>query len=208
MLLAVARLLAIPGDPETMQTLRQGRTIVERLPDDNPRLLGGRVLGTVDAPVERVWAVVNDYAHYPDFMPNHKTTWIISPEAVAELDPGADLNRAQFEAFLEPYQMAAAEGDTVYLYAVLDLPFPVGKRWYLLEMTLDSETHEITWHRVYGNLRSVSGSWQLEPFDEGTIATYTTRSDVGIRVPGFLVSLGLNQTLPDVIHALRRRAAE
>ena len=197
-----------PDDPNQLAKLARGEIIVTRLPDDNPRILGGQAQATIDAPIERIWEILNDFNRYAEFLPRQVKSWIVSPEVLAEISQESGLSRRQAEYLLGPYRLDSVEGDTVYSYNVLDMPFPVSQRWYLLETVRDVEQYSLTWHQVTGNLRATTGSWQLEPLDDKTLATYTTRSDVGISVPGFLVNLGLNQTLPDVIKALRRRAEE
>jgi hypothetical protein len=47
---------------------------------------------------------------------------------------------------------------------------------------------------------------QLEALGERTLATYTTTTDLGYQLPGFLVSLVMNSDLPSIIKAVRRRA--
>jgi ribosome-associated toxin RatA of RatAB toxin-antitoxin module len=194
------------SDSARAARLAGGEIIVTRLADENPQFIGGQAEGVVAAPIEEVWAVLNDYNRYPEFLPEHKTTWIVSPDALAAIETGATWTRAEFEHAAAPYRQDSVTGDSIYLYAVLAMPFPVGERWYLLRMLRNDDDYSLTWQEVVGNLRSTSGSWQLESDGDQTIATYTTRSDVGISVPGFLVSYGLKQTLPDVIKAIRKEA--
>jgi carbon monoxide dehydrogenase subunit G len=206
-LLLVAGILVGRGSAGSDDSLRlaQGEIIVTRLSDDNPRVIGGQVQGLIDAPIEQVWQLLNDFEKYPDFMPTNVRTWVIGSDALAEIEPAKNWTQAGFEAVIEPYRQEPGEADPVYVYEVLDMPFPLSNRWYLLKTLRDNEQYSMTWSRIAGNLRSSDGSWQLEQRDDKTVATYVTRSDAGISVPGFLVTQGLNQTLPDVIKSLRRQ---
>jgi hypothetical protein len=75
-------------------------------------------------------------------------------------------------------------------------------------MERDSQKHTVQWHLVVGNMRTSDGSWELRPVGEDsaqTLTIYTVSSDPGIPVPAPLIKVALDNTLPDVIHGLRKR---
>jgi hypothetical protein len=137
-------------------------------------------------------------------------SWLVDRTALAAVGDRTDWQRSELESVLQEFRAADWPGDTVLFYNVLDMPFPVSDRWYLLEMMRDKATHSISWSQVIGNLKSTAGSWQLAPWLDGrhTLATYTTVSEPGIALPGFVLDMGLTQSLPCVIKALRKRVAQ
>lgn len=192
------------------ERLARGEIVVTRLPAAHKGELGGRSQGVIAAPLDRVWAVLNRSNEFADYMPNFLVSWLVDRSAMGDIQPGRRWQRAELEEAVAEYRLANWPGDTVLFYNVLDMPFPVSDRWYLLEMTRDTAAHLISWSQVIGNLKSTAGSWQLEPWLDGqhTLATYTTVSEPGIALPGFVLDLGLNQSLPGVIKGLRKRVIQ
>ena len=92
------------------------------------------------------------------------------------------------------------------LFAVISNQFPLSNVWYVLQMVSDPAAGLLTWDMMCGSIASTTGSWQLEALGERTLATYTTTTDLGYQLPGFLVSLAMNSDLPNVIKAVRRQA--
>jgi hypothetical protein len=192
------------------ERLARGEIVVTRLPAAHKRELGGRSQGVIAAPLDRVWAVLNRSGEFADYMPNFHVSWLVDRAAMGDVEPGRRWQRGELEEAVAEFRLADWPGDTVLFYNVLDMPFPVSDRWYLLEMTRDKAAHLISWNQVIGNLKSTTGSWQLAPWLDSrhTLATYTTVSDPGIALPGFVLDMGLNQSLPGVIRALRKRVAQ
>jgi hypothetical protein len=164
----------------------------------------------VSAPVDRVWAVLNRSGEFADYMPNTPVSWLIDLSVRADVGVRRKWERPALEAALEGYRRADWPGDTVFLYSVLDVPFPVSDRWYLLEMTRDTVAHSIRWEQVTGNVKSNDGLWQLAPWpDSGqTLVTYTTSVEPGVAVPGFILAIGIRQSLPGIIKSLRKRVMQ
>ncbi|MCX6841979.1 MAG: hypothetical protein NTX53_06860 [candidate division WOR-3 bacterium] len=192
------------------ERLARGEIVVTRLPAAHKGVLGGQSRGVVAAPLDRVWAVLNRSCEFADYMPNFLESWLIDRAAMADVGERHSWQRDQLEVTMEEYRLVDWPGDTVLFYNVLDMPFPVSDRWYLLEMTREPAEHLIRWSQLVGNLKSTDGSWQLVPWlDTGhTLATYTTISEPGIELPGFILDIGLNQSLPGVIKALRKRVMQ
>lgn len=200
LLAAVA--VAAPADDR----LARGEIVVTRLPAGEPGSLGGRSQGVIRAPIERVWTVLNESNEFENYMPNFLASWLIDRSAQSEVECRGDWNRGELERLLAVHRLGDWPGDTVLFYNVLDMPFPVSDRWYLLEMWRDHESHTIGWNQLVGNLKMTRGSWELSPWPAGqTLATYTTVSIPGIALPRFFLDIGLNQSLPGVIRGLRNR---
>jgi hypothetical protein len=194
--------IAAPAD----ERLARGEVVVTRLPAGERGTLGGRSQGVVRAPIERVWTVLNESNEFENYMPNFRASWLIDRLVQPEVACRGDWQRGDLERLIAGHRLADWPGDTVLFYNVLDMPFPVSDRWYLLEMWRDRELHTIGWSQLVGNLRTTHGSWELSPWAAGqTLATYTTVSNPGISLPRFFLDIGLNQSLPGVIRGLRNR---
>ncbi len=196
--------IAAPVD----ERLARGEVVVTRMPACERGALGGRSQGVVRAPIERVWTVLNESNEFENYMPNFLASWLISRSVQPEVVCRSDWQRGELERLLAGQRLADWLGDTVLFYNVLDMPFPVSDRWYLLEMWRDHVSHTIGWNQLVGNLKMNRGSWELSPWAvDQTLATYTTVSIPGISLPRFFLDIGLNQSLPGVIRGLRNRVA-
>jgi len=76
---------------------------------------------------------------------------------------------------------------------------------YTLELVEDSP-RSVRWTLIDGDLRANSGSWTLERLPDGVRATYRVDVEVGIFVPGAIVSRLVGETLPATLQAFARRA--
>lgn len=70
--------LALADVPELSAGLRSGAIESRQTPQVGSRIRRGRAEGIVDAPFERVMAVIEDYANYYRFMPNFETSRVLS----------------------------------------------------------------------------------------------------------------------------------
>jgi len=191
--------------------LKAGEIITRKLSPDEPGCMGGQVGGIIEAPVDKVWEVLSDYNRFHEYMPRMPVTFIVSKQALDAIAKKTDWKRTAFEKMLMPYRIDAMESDTVYFYNVVDMPVPVRDRWYLLEMVRDPLSCRVEWKMVTGNMKVNSGSWQLMLHPESpnrTVAVYTTVSNSGIPIPGFIQEYGLGRSLPDIIRGVRKRAGE
>ena len=98
--------------------------------------------------------------------------------------------------------------DTLLLYHCFDFPFPIGDRRCIVRTIRDRVNFRTRYVMVRGDMKVNEGSWKLEPYGDRTLATYRTRSDPGLSVPGFLVSMGTRSVLPDVIEGVRHHVIE
>lgn len=119
--------------------------------------MGGSASAEVDAPIDEVWAVVEDILTAPE--------WQGGVVAMSALERDAE-NRAT---------LVEVENDIKVRHVKTRVRF----------------RHEpptvLSWTQEKGDLKSVTGSWRLEPLGEGrTRATYTLDADPG-RVLGMLI---------------------
>ena len=125
------------------------------------------------APPETVFAVITDYASYPDFLPEIESATVLSRS------PG--FARVRF---------------------VLRVVKTV---CYTLDLVEEAPT-SVRWTLREGDLRQNAGSWSLEAVQGGTRATYSVQVEVGMFVPGAIVSRLVGETLPATLEAFRTRA--
>jgi uncharacterized protein YndB with AHSA1/START domain len=148
-----------------------------------------RAVAEVDAPPERVLAVLADIERYPQFMP---------PTEQAKL-----LRR---------------EGEAAVYYMEINPPV-VARRDYCFKVEFDrlpDGTLRSHWQaetkgclperRGVVRVQATDGEWILEPREGGkkTHALYRCHIEVGGQVPAWMVNKGSINQLPDVINSLRR----
>jgi carbon monoxide dehydrogenase subunit G len=119
--------------------------------------MGGSASAEIDAPLDEVWAVVEDVLTAPD--------WQGGLVAMSALERDAD-GRAT---------LVETENDIKVRHVKTQVRFRY------------EPPTRLSWTQEKGDLKSVEGSWTLEDLGEGrTRATYTLDSDPG-RVLGMLI---------------------
>ena len=119
--------------------------------------LGGSASEEIDAPLDDVWAVVEDVLSAPQWQ-----NGLVSMEA---LDTDAD-GRATLVEVENDIKVRRVKSKVRFAY---DGP------------------HRLSWQQEKGDLKSVVGSWELEDLGDGrTRATYNLEGDPG-RVIGMLI---------------------
>ncbi|MFC1555827.1 SRPBCC family protein [candidate division KSB1 bacterium] len=189
--------ILIPGEVKT-----------EKLETDNENILGARATGVIEAPIDTVWKVLNDFNKFKEFMPNMDESFLVDKAVIKEIKQKRQWDRGPFEKILKKYKLNHANSDTVCSYSVLDLPWPAKDRWYLIKNIVNNEKHTKHWSYVQGNMKVCEGSWELQHYgvdNSQTVVVYTTYSDAGGDIPKWIVELGYNVTLEDVIIELRKR---
>lgn len=141
----------------------------------------GRASGLVAAPIDEVFAVVSDYAHYTDFLPHFRASRVLSQRG------------SQAMAYLE----VAVLHDTATLWAQVRLR----------ARTEDDGRRIIEARRVDGNVDRFYARWELEPTEGGTRVTFQLGVDPGLPVPSSLVTDENVRFARKGLRALRRRVA-
>jgi ribosome-associated toxin RatA of RatAB toxin-antitoxin module len=135
--------------------------------------LSGTSTAEIDAPIDEVWALVEDVESAPDWQ------------------GGMDAMHALERDDQDRVQLGEAETDakvrTVKSTVRFEYDPPTGLRW----------------SQVKGDLKSVDGRWDLEELDDGrTRATYWIETDLG-RMLGMLVRGPLVDLLRDMLAGAR-----
>jgi polyketide cyclase/dehydrase/lipid transport protein len=170
--------------PEETRRLASGEVLVSLAPapGGGPQEATGR--GVIDAPPERVFRALSDYAHWQEFMP-----------------------------FLEKSDLLPGRGGAAESLHVLKLPAPFGERRYRVRFSQQEETGpkgtlwRIDWSYVpgSGNLAGHRGSWTLTAFGPGrTLAVCRLLTDPGGGVPQWMMDRANRKNLPWIFDGLRQ----
>jgi carbon monoxide dehydrogenase subunit G len=132
--------------------------------------MSGRASADIDAPLERVWKIVEDVATAP--------RWQGGLDSMSVLEHDGDGRATRCETQTDAKVRAIK---TVVRFDYSGAP------------------HKLTWSQEKGDLRSVDGSWELEDLGDGrTRATYAVDIDTG-RVLGMLVRGPVEDRLRDML---------
>ncbi len=150
-----------------------------------------RVRGRIDAPPERVLAVLADVDAYKETMPHTDVS-----------------------------QMVKREGNHIWLYSVVDPPL-ASKRDYCVEITLSEEpggvlktdwipANDMAPPEKKGVVRVQvnDGSWTIRPVDGGKASdvVYRLHVDPGGDLPKWIVDKANRTSVPDAFKAVRKAA--
>ncbi len=144
----------------------------------------------IQAPAEKIFALITDYAHLPAFMPNLARTEVLHQD-----NAGAVVNY------------------------YLDLPFGVRKQ-YRLQLDYDKQpkSWHMTWHQLDWqgldpeySIADTMGYWHLQVMDKQTTKLhYYTKTDPG-HVPfglGWLVDYLTKETVVELLENTKAKAEE
>lgn len=206
--------------PDNLQRrLAAGEIVVTTKEDPGTSLVSAEMIGVIDASPEIVWRVITDINNFKYFMPRTLNSMAVPAEKIPLILQRRPNSAEEVEALLgsipaNPASSRIAGGKySEYHYSHLDLPWPCSNRWYILKGLYDEtgaaqHRYRSSWSLVIGNLQENSGEWILEPFDTGkTKATYRVNTDPGGAIPKFLVKKGTCSSMPQIIEAVRERAA-
>ncbi len=125
------------------------------------------------------------------------------PERVFEIIVDYD-RYAEFLSEVKEARSSDRRGNEVDVHYGIDL---VKRIHYTLHM-VEERPRSVRWTFVRGEvMRDNRGSWTLEPTPEGmTRATYTIEVGVGPLVPRSIVNALVDQSLPKMLEAFKKRA--
>ena len=138
-------------------------------------------------------------------MPGATRSVIIDAPADRVFDIIVDYDRyAEFLPEVKEARSADRRGNEVDVHDGIDL---VKRIHYTLHM-VEERPRSVRWSFVRGELmRDNKGSWTLEPTPDGkTRATYTIEVGVGPLVPRSIVNALVDQSLPKMLEAFKKRA--
>lgn len=140
--------------------------------------------GVIEAPPERVWRALADYAHWNEFMP-----------------------------FLEKSTAQAQPDGSVLSDHALHFPSPIGERRYRVRLTrsIAEDKAGRVWHIRWtyvagsGNIADHRGSWQLTALAPNrTLAVCRLYTDPGGSTPRWALDRGTVRMLPWIFDGLRQ----
>jgi len=165
-------------------------------------------------PPERMWKAICSLELYDKYMAR-TTVSVLLDEAVkdkAVADPSLSADELEkFFADMKPgYRRHHPDGTwTVYSYQRNALPWPVGDRWVLLEITHDDKRMIQTWRRLAGNIKEDYGSWKLTPLEDGfTLGECEIHLDLAIEATGPFVAFAMEVSLPETYRAFEAMARD
>lgn len=178
--------------PWKIEGSREGVAICSRL-HEGSGLKEFKSSGLINAAPEAVYALLNDAAEYPKFMP-----------------------------YTAEVRILQTTDDSVTAYHRLSLPL-VDDRDYILRsihsvtQSPAGPVYHISWKPAHGigpspkpgiqRVTTCEGSWLLEPTADGkTKATYDVYSDTGGAIPAFLANGGSRTAIRKVFAAIRKEA--
>ena len=171
---------------EERTRLDAGEVVVRDLPPTDPDGIGVLLVGVVEAPPDRVWAVMADCDEQDEFIP-----------------------RVRYAAVRD------RDGDSHTCDLVVDLPLPMSdlrtatrhqvrrlpdggyqRRWYLLPGDWDY-------------LRN-SGSWTVHPYQDGRRSLLVGRMDLLLKsmIPLWILHAGQIRQAPETFGAIRERVRQ
>lgn len=134
----------------------------------------------VAVPPEKLFAVISDYGHYAEFIPEMRHARIVREEGAVK--------QVEFEIEV---QVLAFSRRVRYTLEFTESP-PTSVRWRLVS----SDT-----------LKANNGSWSLRSAGEGkTEASYQIELKLGAFVPGAISTFLAEQSLPKLLEQFKGRA--
>lgn len=182
-LLTALLLFSLPASADSAKDrLAAGEIIIKTSPvagSSTPKL---RAMAVVDAPPERVWAIIDKCDDYEKTMVR-----------VAEAE---ELSR---------------QGTKVRCKVTVDMPFPLSNLTAVTEAThtvKPGELWERKWKLVEGDYKVNMGSWRLAPFDDAktrTLVVYEVVADPKITIPEGIKKAAQKKSIPELMEHLREQ---
>jgi hypothetical protein len=171
-----------PLTPDAERRLAAGEVLVELVPNPGGGPDEGVAMGVVDAPPERVFAALTDFAHYQEWAP-----FVSRSDARLEAD-GSVLSA-------QSLRLPALVGNRSYKIRAVSLIDNQGKVW------------STRWAYVpgSGNVVDTRGAWTVTGFGAGrSLATCHLFTDPG-SVPHWAMNRATRQSLPWIFDGLRQQ---
>jgi ribosome-associated toxin RatA of RatAB toxin-antitoxin module len=164
--------------PEERARIDKGEVLVKTVEAKGDGI-AARAAGLIRAPLDRVWAVIDDCGRYSEFM----------PRTVASARKGADVCKVELSM---PFPFSNLWSETRVEHG-----------------QLEGGGRQRRWSLVAGTYESMNGSWTLWPMGEGaTLAIYAIEADPDIAIPKAILRSAQQSTVPDLFTAVRRRAGD
>lgn len=173
--------------------------------------------GVLRASPERIWSQIIRFNDYATFMPHVLESFFITEKGVEALKSAGTRNANKLRAVAKKYKVPVPrrEGQewSGLVFMVLNTPFPVENRWYVIR-TVQDETraaehkYKRCWTLVTGNIESAQGCWTFAPgANPGeTASRYDDQADPGGNVPEWVTRMGATQTIPQMFEKVEKLA--
>jgi ribosome-associated toxin RatA of RatAB toxin-antitoxin module len=175
-------LLGLVADDDVDKRLAAGEVFVstEAVPGSEvPRV---RMKAVIDAPPEKVWAIIDDCGNYEKTMPHISA----SKELARDRDAGTVVCRTTASL---PFPLPNLTGETMGKVVV-----EPGVRY------------SRTWTFLRGDYNTNTGGWVLTPFKgdpKRTYAEYQLHTDPKIHIPQTFITSATKKNFPGIIERLR-----
>lgn len=173
--------------------------------------------GVLQASPEKIWSHVIRFNEYAAFMPHVVDAFLITEEGVEAIKNAGTVNANKLRAVAKPYKTAVRRKEggrwEALAFMVLNTPFPVENRWYVIRTTQDeteADGHKFKrcWELVTGNIDAAKGCWSFAPgaSPDETSSVYEDQADPGGNVPAWVTRAGATQTIPEMFEAVEKLA--
>lgn len=134
----------------------------------------------IEAPLERIWAVLTDFEAYPTWARDLKEATVLQRD-----DEG--------RALLVRFRAAAMGRSTTYTLAY---------DW-------EDAPHRLPWKLVTGDImRVLDGAYEFRETEDGTDVTYHLRVDLAIPLPGFVKRRAEARIISTALRELRAHVTD
>jgi len=179
----------------------------------------GKMQGVIETSPKNVWMLfvrINDWKKYG--LPNLADARIVSEEVANTVGDNPlvkNFYAVLGNRFVDPLTQRRPGqiwGNDSFQY--YDIPWPVADRWMIVkhmydETKISQGIFRSEWSKLCGNVKTMEGSFLLEPFEgvsSRTLLTYEVRSNPNSHVPKFLLRWGAKRAMPASIRAIRHEA--
>lgn len=155
--------------------------------------------------VQSPYAVVEEVVDGKDYNVTHALVKARPAEVWQVLTDYGNASRVFH--MLKKCQVLEDRGHTKIMKHVVAPSGCLGSYEYTLEVKENHEK-ELTWKRVSGAFKEVTGWWKIEPVDNGrhSMVTYATHVNGGLFVPSGLIKRQFRIDMPQVMHSLVSQA--
>jgi ribosome-associated toxin RatA of RatAB toxin-antitoxin module len=174
---AVLPAAAQAGSPTVSDELRNGKIETTSAPHPGTNVQWGRAVALVDAPIDDVMAVIQNYAGYKTFLPHFEESRVLSQRGASAL------------VYIKVSVMHGATN----LWAEVKLHPRPG----------DGPTRVIEGAMTKGNMDHFEALWEVTPVEGGTLVAFQILVDPSIPLPASLINDENQASARKTLRALR-----
>ena len=179
-LLLIPASLQAKGDPKA--ALKAGEIIVTSKKLKKFPRPGVKAVGVIDAPMERIWPLIDQCKDYTKTMQR-----ILKSKEISR------------------------KGNEVICEITVDLPFPLGdisSQTVATHTVKQGKLYKRSWKLLSGDYEYNEGSWTLVPFEGSparTLVVYETQVQPNTMIPDSIRAMAQKKTLPELFEHLRNQ---